>query len=402
MTVYQATASAPVNIACIKYWGKRDTKLILPTNSSLSVTLDQDHLRSTTTSRADPSFQKDRLWLNGVEEEIKDGGRLATCIKEMKALRKQLEEKDSSLPKISSFPVHISSRNNFPTAAGLASSASGFAALVASLSALYQLSTDASQLSLIARQGSGSACRSLFGGFVAWQMGERADGADSYAVEIAPREHWPDIHALICVVNDEKKGTSSTSGMQRTVETSPLLQHRIKHVVPERMAAISKAILARDFDTFARITMQDSNQFHAVALDTDPPIFYMNDVSRAIIALIVEYNRVAVANGGKLKAAYTYDAGPNAVIYAPKENIKEIVELIVKYFPQADKFKDPFELFGAAGVQGKVVEGFNEGVAKPYGVGAVKGLIHTRVGDGPRTLGAEEALLGSDGLPLKA
>ncbi|RDX54878.1 Diphosphomevalonate decarboxylase [Lentinus brumalis] len=402
MTVYQATASAPVNIACIKYWGKRDTKLILPTNSSLSVTLDQDHLRSTTTSRADPSFDKDRLWLNGVEEEIKDGGRLATCIKEMRALRKQLEEQDPSLPKIAAFPVHIASHNNFPTAAGLASSASGFAALVASLSALYQLPADASRLSLIARQGSGSACRSLFGGFVAWQMGERADGSDSYAVEVAPREHWPDIHALICVVNDEKKGTSSTSGMQRTVETSPLLQHRIQHVVPQRMAAISEAIRARDFDAFARITMADSNQFHAVALDTEPPIFYMNDVSRAIIALIVEYNRVAVANGGKLKAAYTYDAGPNAVIYAPKENIKEIVELIVKYFPQAEKFKDPFGLFGAAGVQPQVIPGFNEAVAKPYGVGAVKSLIHTRVGDGPRTLSAEDSLLGSDGLPKKA
>ncbi|EJF55832.1 Diphosphomevalonate decarboxylase [Dichomitus squalens LYAD-421 SS1] len=399
MTVYQATASAPVNIACIKYWGKRDTKLILPTNSSLSVTLDQDHLRSTTTSRADPSFQQDRLWLNGTEDEIKEGGRLATCIREMKALRKQLEDKDSSLPKISDYHVHISSRNNFPTAAGLASSASGFAALVASLAALYQLPTSRSDLSRIARQGSGSACRSLFGGFVAWQKGERADGSDSLAVEVAPREHWPDIHALICVVNDEKKGTSSTSGMQRTVETSPLLQHRIKHVVPERMTAISKAILARDFDTFARITMQDSNQFHAVALDTEPPIFYMNDVSRAIIALIVEYNRVAVEKGGKLKAAYTYDAGPNAVIYAPKENIKEIVELIVKYFPQAENFKDPFGLFGAAGVQGKVVEGFNEAVAKPFSVGAVKGLIHTRVGDGPRTLGPEEALLGPEGLP---
>nr|G9BIY1.1 RecName: Full=Diphosphomevalonate decarboxylase; AltName: Full=Mevalonate pyrophosphate decarboxylase; Short=MPD; AltName: Full=Mevalonate-5-diphosphate decarboxylase; Short=MDD; Short=MDDase [Ganoderma lucidum]AEB00646.1 mevalonate pyrophosphate decarboxylase [Ganoderma lucidum]AEB00647.1 mevalonate pyrophosphate decarboxylase [Ganoderma lucidum] len=399
MSVYQATASAPVNIACIKYWGKRDTKLILPTNSSLSVTLDQDHLRSTTTARADPSFQKDRLWLNGTEDEIKDGGRLATCIKEMKALRKQLEDKDASLPKISSYSVHISSRNNFPTAAGLASSASGFAALVASLAALYKLPTSQSDLSRIARQGSGSACRSLFGGFVAWQMGELPDGSDSLAVEIAPREHWPDIHALICVVNDEKKGTSSTAGMQRTVETSPLLQHRIKHVVPARMAAISAAIRTRDFDAFARITMQDSNQFHAVALDTEPPIFYMNDVSRAIIALIVEYNRVAVEKTGKLKAAYTYDAGPNAVIYTPKEHIKEIVELIVKYFPQAENFKDPFGLFGAAGVQGKVVDGFNEAVSKPFGVGAVKGLIHTRVGDGPRTLGPEEALLSPDGLP---
>ena len=83
-----------------RYWGKRDTKLILPTNSSLSVTLDQDHLRSTTTSRADPSFTKDRLWLNGEEEEIKDGGRLATCIREMKGLRKEFEDKNPSEPKV--------------------------------------------------------------------------------------------------------------------------------------------------------------------------------------------------------------------------------------------------------------------------------------------------------------
>ena len=296
--------------------------------------------------------------------------------------------------------VHISSFNNFPTAAGLASSASGFAALVSSLAVLYRLPANPSELSLIARQGSGSACRSLFGGYVAWEMGTKANGSDSLAVEVAPASHWPDIHALICVVNDAKKGTSSTSGMQRTVETSALLQHRIKHVVPERMKAISEAIKARDFDSFARITMQDSNQFHAVALDTDPPIFYMNDVSKSIISLIVEYNRVSVENGGKLKAAYTYDAGPNAVIYAPKENLKEIISLIVNYFPQAEAFKDPFGLFGAVGVgEGSVVDGFNVNVAKKFEVGAVKGLIHTRVGDGPRILGDEEALLGSDGLP---
>ncbi|KAI0684938.1 Diphosphomevalonate decarboxylase [Cytidiella melzeri] len=400
MAVYQATTSAPVNIACIKYWGKRDTKLILPTNSSLSVTLDQDHLRSTTTSRADPSFEKDRLWLNGEEEEIKDGGRLATCIKEMKSLRKELEEKSPNEPKLSSYPVHISSRNNFPTAAGLASSAAGFAALISSLAALYQLPTSPSDLSRISRQGSGSACRSLFGGYVAWEMGSKADGSDSLAVEVAPQSHWPDMHALICVVSDDKKGTSSTSGMQRTVETSPLLQHRIKEVVPARMEVIKKAILARDFDAFARVTMQDSNQFHAVALDTDPPIFYMNDVSRAIIALITEYNRVAVENTGHVKAAYTYDAGPNAVIYTLKENVKEIVELIVKYFPQADAFKDPFGLFGGHGVGvGAVPHGFNPAVAKPFPLHSVKGLIHTRVGDGPRVLDVSEALLGQDGFP---
>jgi len=378
MALYQATVSAPVNIACIKYWGKRDTKLILPTNSSLSVTLDQDHLRSTTTSRADPSFDKDRLWLNGKEESIEAAGRLATCITELKRLRAAVEAQNSAAPKLSTFSVYIASRNNFPTAAGLASSASGFAALVASLAALYELPASPSQLSVIARQGSGSACRSLFGGYVAWEMGSASNGSDSLAIEIAPREHWPDIHALICVVSDDKKGTSSTSGMQRTVETSPLLQHRIAQIVPARMDAIKDAIIRRDFPTFARITMQDSNQFHAVALDTDPPIFYLNDVSRAIIAIITEYNRVA----GTIKAAYTYDAGPNAVIYAPKENIKEIVELLLGYFPQSQPFPDPFGL--DVYNEGRVPDGFNEKVAKKFPVASVKGFIHTRVGDGPR------------------
>ncbi|KAJ7672718.1 GHMP kinase [Mycena rosella] len=405
MAPYIATTSAPVNIACIKYWGKRDTKLILPTNSSLSVTLDQDHLRSTTTSRADPSFQKDRLWLNGIEEEIKSGGRMATCISEMKRLRKELvEDVDASAPALSTFSVHIASYNNFPTAAGLASSASGFAALTASLAALYALPAPPTTLSLIARQGSGSACRSLFGGFVAWNAGTLPSGLDSHAVQVAPETHWPDIHALICVVSDTKKGTSSTSGMQRTVETSPLLQHRIKEVVPQRMADISAAILARDFDRFAEITMADSNQFHAVALDTSPPIFYMNDVSRAIIAVVEEYNRVAMLpeNGGKRKAAYTYDAGPNAVIYAPSANMKDIISMIVRYFPQQDAFKDPFRLFANESLgAGSVVPGFNEAVAKTWEAGSVKDLIHTRVGGGPRVLGPEESLLGENGLPLK-
>lgn len=408
MSIYQATASAPVNIAVIKYWGKRDTKLILPTNSSLSVTLDQDHLRSTTTSRADPSFKEDALWLNGKVDEIKPGGRLETCIREMKKLRKEIiEDKDASAPKLSQYKVHIASYNNFPTAAGLASSASGLAALVASLAQLYSLVppvVSPSILSLIARQGSGSACRSLYGGFVAWEQGVRADGSDSLAIEIAPQSHWPEMHALICVVSDTKKGTSSTSGMQRTVETSTLLQHRIKEVVPARMQAITTAIQQKDFDSFARITMADSNSFHAVCLDTEPPIFYLNDVSRSIISVIVEYNRASVARGEGYKAAYTYDAGPNAVIYALEKDIKDIFQLILAYFPQnAGDFKDNLNVFGGnaqdINVHAKIPEGFNEKVASKWEVGSVKGLIHTKVGDGPRALGPEESLLNADGIP---
>lgn len=387
----------------------------MPTNSSLSVTLSQDHLRSTTTSRADPSFAEDTLWLNGQLDEIKPGGRLATCIGEMKRLRKELEDANPNIEKVRSpsilqknknshfstqfshWKVHICSHNNFPTAAGLASSASGFAALTYSLAKLYQLPASPKELSLIARQGSGSACRSLFGGFVAWREGTAADGSDSFAEQIASEADWPDMHALICVVSDDKKGTSSTAGMQRTVETSALFPQRLT-VVPDRMRGITKAIQNLDFDTFAAITMKDSNQFHAVALDTDPPIFYMNDVSRAIITVVTEYNRVALEKSGKRKAAYTFDAGPNAVIYAPRENIKEIIELIVSYFPQ-ESFNDPFQLFGGAAVEGRLVDGFNSAVAKRFSTGAVKTLIHTCVGDGPRVRGEEESLLGNDGLP---
>lgn len=230
----------------------------------------------------------------------------------------------------------------------------------------------------------------------------RPDGLDSFAEEIAPREHWPEMHALICVVSDDKKGTSSTSGMQRTVETSELLAYRAKEIVPKRMEAIKKAILAKDFDSFAKITMQDSNQFHAVCLDTDTPIFYMNDVSRSIVALIVELNRVSVESGGPIRAAYTYDAGPNAVIYALDKDIKDIVNLIASYFPSTPKFEDRFGLFGASEVpgEGALPVDFNGAVAKKYETGGVKGFIHTRVGDGPRVLEDNEALLGADGLPI--
>ncbi|KAI6157985.1 GHMP kinase [Pisolithus tinctorius] len=400
MFVKQATVSAPVNIACIKYWGKRNESLILPTNPSLSVTLSQDHLCSTTTSRTCAEYEENLLWLNGKEVKIDNDKRLNTCLQAMRKQRERYEAKYPNEPKISKWKVHICSENNFPTAAGLASSASGFAALAYSLAHLYDLPlsdpADISDLSLNARQGSGSACRSLFGGFVEWQMG-RDDllGSDSRAVQVADHTFWPEIHALICIVSDDKKGTSSTAGMQRTVETSALFQYRIQHV-EEQLVDIKQAILKKDFDTFAKITMQDSNQFHAVALDTDPPIFYMNDVSRAIIGVVTEYNRVSIAAGGKRKAAYTFDAGPNAVIYAPGENMKEIIGMIIQYFPQPEPFKDPFlnEV-----IEGTLVPGFNSAVAKRHEVGAVKGLIHTCVGDGPRVLGDEHALFDANGKP---
>ncbi|KAF9909032.1 diphosphomevalonate decarboxylase [Lobosporangium transversale] len=394
MTFFEATCTAPVNIAVVKYWGKRDTSLILPTNSSLSVTLSQDQLHSKTTIRASADFTSDRLWLNGIEESIEKNKRLVACLRETRALRAQIEAKDESAPKLSGLKIHICSENNFPTAAGLASSASGYACLVYTLSKLFELPLNASDLSIVARQGSGSACRSLFGGFVAWEMGEKEDGSDSRAVQVAPETHWPDLQALICVVSDEKKGTSSTEGMQLTVKTSALLQHRIKNVVPKRMEEMIAAIHNKDFPRFAELTMQDSNQFHAVCLDTYPPIFYMNDISRAIIRIISEYNKDGI------KAAYTFDAGPNAVIYAPQQNMREIYAILSHYFP-GHAFEDSLGLKKNDTVHA-LPQNFDTRVSPVFSQGAVKQILHTKADDGPRVLdSAQYGLLNAEGLPKR-
>ncbi|CAI2164265.1 4845_t:CDS:2 [Funneliformis geosporum] len=404
---HEKTATSPVNIAVIKYWGKRDTELILPSNSSISITFSKEHLQSKTTIRASPLFEKTRLWLNGIEEiNVINNKRLQNCFRETKLLRKEYEDKlskeigiDNVIP-LSTYHLHICSVNNFPTAAGLASSASGFACLVYTLSQLYELPVSATELSKIARQGSGSACRSLFGGFVSWQMGSKQDGSDSQALQIASSDHWPELEVLICIISDAKKGTSSTEGMQSTVKTSTLLQHRINNVVPERMKLMTNSILRKDFNKFAELTMKDSNQFHACCLDTFPPIFYLNDTSRAIISVITEYND----KSGEYKAAYTFDAGPNAVIYALKRNIPEIINLISKYFPPNQDnqtfFSDPSKLFSDKKKLGKLPlpANFNENIIPVFPNDSVKQILHTCVGNGPRVK-KDESLLNAAGFP---
>jgi diphosphomevalonate decarboxylase len=234
--------------------------------------------------------------------------------------------------------LRLVSANNFPTAAGLASSAAGFAALVRAIADLYELPQSPQDLSLIARQGSGSACRSLMGGYVAWRAGTKEDGSDSLAEEVAPVSHWPEMRALILVVSAEKKGVASTAGMQTTVETSTLAPARFRDIVPKRMQEIEKAIHERDFETFARITMQDSNSFHAICLDSWPPIHYLNDVSRAAMNAVETANRKA----GKLIAAYTFDAGPNAVIYYLEEHSHQVAGVFKNILPRVSGWEGEF------------------------------------------------------------
>ena len=223
--------------------------------------------------------------------------------------------------------LHIASRNNFPTAASLASSAAGYACLVYTLAQLYGVENE--ELTAIARQGSGSACRSLHGGFVRWHMGIRNDGSDSVGFPIVPAEHWQDFHILILVVNDSRKKTSSTNGMKRAVETSDLLTYRAQHCVPQRIAAVIDAIKNHDFPKLAEIAMRDSNQFHAIALDTFPPCIYMNDVSHAIVEFVHAFNKET----GEVKLAYTFDAGPNACLFLLEKDVSAALAAIQTSFP---------------------------------------------------------------------
>ncbi|CAN1297993.1 Diphosphomevalonate decarboxylase MVD2, peroxisomal [Linum perenne] len=331
--VRMVTAQTPTNIAVIKYWGKRDETLILPVNDSISVTLDPGHLCTTTTVAVSPSFSQDRMWLNGKEVSL-SGARYQNCLREIRARACDVVDEGKGIriqkKDWENLHVHIASYNNFPTAAGLASSAAGFACLVFSLAKLMNAKEDNSDLSAIARQGSGSACRSLFGGFVKWIMGEAKDGRDSLAVQLVDEKHWDELVIIIAVVSSRQKETSSTSGMRESVETSLLLEHRAKEIVPKRIVQMEEAIKNRDFTSFTKLTCADSNQFHAVCLDTRPPIFYMNDTSHRIISCVEKWNRSEETP----QVAYTFDAGPNSVLIARNRKVAaELLQKLLFYFP---------------------------------------------------------------------
>ncbi|XP_042294280.1 diphosphomevalonate decarboxylase isoform X3 [Sceloporus undulatus] len=336
------TCTAPVNIAVVKYWGKRDEQLILPINSSLSVTLHQDQLKTTTTAAISRDFTEDRLWLNGKEEDI-GHPRLQSCLREIYTLAK-----------------------------------------------LYGIEGD---LSEVARMGSGSACRSMFGGFVQWVMGEDADGKDSVAQQVAQETHWPELRILILVVSAEKKPMGSTAGMQTSVKTSFLLKHRAQAVVPERMAQMIRHIQQRDFEAFGELTMKESNQFHATCLDTFPPIFYLNDISKQVVALVHRFN----THCGKTKVAYTFDAGPNAVLFMLEETVGKFVEVVKRSFPPENN--------GGQFLKGLPVEAATpseellSAVVRDPSPGAVRYLLLTKPGPGPALMeNADCHLLGADGL----
>lgn len=337
------------------------------------MTLSQSDLRTLTTASCSAAYPAgDTLLLNGAPSDI-SGARTQACFHELRTRRAALEAARPALPKLAGLPLRLVSENNFPTAAGLASSAAGLAAFVRAIADLYELADAPAELSLIARQGSGSACRSLFGGYVAWRMGDKADGSDSVADLVAEASHWPEMRALILVVSAAKKGVSSTSGMQQTVATSGLFKQRIAEVVPANMELMEKSIKEKDFELFGEVTMRDSNSFHACCADTYPPIFYMNDVSRAAVRAVEKINEAA----GRTVAAYTFDAGPNCVVYFLEKDEAAVVGTFYKLLGQeVGGWKE-----GAS--RHSVDVGLDEAVASTLKTG-VSRVIMTSVGEGPQ------------------
>jgi diphosphomevalonate decarboxylase len=286
----RARVFSPSNIALAKYWGKRDLALNLPTNGSVSLTLKD--FGSFTTVEFDPSFAEDRLILDGREEKA---DKITRVLDELRALAGERSR------------ARIQSRNNFPTAAGLASSASGLSA--ATLGAALALGLERlpkSKLSEIARKGSGSACRSFFGGFAEWKRGELADGSDSVAQELAPRGHWP-LKVLIAVASGGPKDHASTGGMERTRKTSPYFDAWVSSAQAD-LSKTREAIAARDFTRLAELAEGNCVRMHASAMAASPPVLYWRPATLDVI------QRVWALRAEGVKAFFTIDAGPNVVV----------------------------------------------------------------------------------------
>lgn len=299
MSAQTATAISHPNIAFIKYWGNSDPELRIPSNGSISMNL--GGLTSRTRVSFDPELRRDRFILNG--RPVRGPAYRRVCA---------LLDRVRSLAELS-LPACVQSSNNFPTGAGIASSASAFAAL--SLAAAQAAGLDLSEkdLSRLARTGSGSACRSIPAGFVEWQAGET--DADSFAFSIAPPGHW-DLVDCIAVVSQVHKPTGSSEG-HALAGSSPLQAARVADT-PRRLDLCRRAILDRDFDALAAVMELDSNLMHAVMLTSQPPLLYWQPATLGVM------QAVAVWRQAGLPAAYTIDAGPNVHVLCPAEAAHQV------------------------------------------------------------------------------
>ncbi len=293
-----ATAQANPNIAFIKYWGNRSNNLRLPVNGSISMNLDGLFTRTTV---AFTSAKNDSLSINSAE--VKDKG-----LERVSYILDLVREKAGIQDR-----AEVTSENNFPAGAGIASSAAAFAALALAASKAAGLDLSEPELSVLARRGSGSASRSIPAGFVEWKMGEAE--SDSYAFSIAPAAHW-NLADCVAIVNAAHKKTGSTEG-HAIAGTSPLQNARVADA-PRRIEICRNAILRKDFEAFANVIEHDSDMMHSVMMTSNPPLMYWQSATVEIFHQVREWR----ASG--LPVGYTVDAGANVHVLCLGEYKAEV------------------------------------------------------------------------------
>lgn len=303
----RAQAMAHANFALVKYWGKRDAALNLPDVGSISITLDA--LWTQTTVELDASLDRDRFEL--------DGRAGAPGTERVSALLERLR----AIAGVST-PAHVTSQNNFPTGAGLASSASGFAALVTAADRAYGLGLPRSKLSELARIGSGSAARSIFGGYVEMHRGERSDGGDSIAEPLADADDWP-LEVVIAVSDRGRKSVGSTEGMQRTARTSPFYDAWVDHQ-PADLALARSAIAAHDFDALAEVSEASALAMHGLAMSARPGLLYFNATTMECL------HRVRRLRTEGTPVFFTVDAGPQVKAICMPESADAVAASLVE------------------------------------------------------------------------
>jgi len=303
-----ATAKANTNIALIKYWGKRDEKLFLPMNSSLSITLNNFYTITTVE------------FIEELKEDIFIWDQAPGITKEFKKVSTFLDiiRKEAGM----NLHAKVITENHVPTAAGFASSASGYAALAAAATKAIGLHLSLNELSKIARQGSGSACRSIFGGFVEWQKGSLEDGSDSYARQILDENAW-NLTILSVMVTAGQKKVSSREGMKRTLETSPFYQGWLS-TVDEDMEAVKTAIRNRDFVSLGEVVERNALKMHATMLGAKPPIIYWESGTLEVIHCIQDFRQEGVP------VYFTIDAGPNVKVLCEPENEDKVKQVLME------------------------------------------------------------------------
>ena len=326
MNATSATAQASPNIAFIKYWGNHDNTLRIPMNGSISMNL--NGLFTRTTVSFQPSLPYDELIINGHEIAGAGRDRVSYILDIVRGMAKINER------------AEVMTENNFPSGAGIASSASAFAALALAGSKAAGLDHSERELSRLARRGSGSASRSIPGGFVEWQAGESDE--DSFAFSIADPDHWSLVDC-VAIVSASHKKTGSTEG-HSIAPTSPLQAARVADA-PRRLDICRNAILNRDFDSFASIVELDSDMMHSVMMTSTPALHYWKPASLEVM------NQVRAWRAEGIPACYTVDAGPNIHVICPETE----AHLIDKRLREISGVEDV--LVARAGGPAKIVNG---------------------------------------------